>query len=303
MPKYEPQLVDTIMGAMAEGLTPQQIMETGRVSVPAGTVMSIIRDGKEHGWDDIKAVEAGAVTSMTLDDGPDEVETGPELLGAAAVDHQFGEGEVIGVDDYNDPDDDMGEPSSVHDMISQVSARAAEAKKPRHARRGKAPNRTNNPTLNKARRRREGGDPLMARKRLLADMKRLNPDFTYRWVLDRPGRVRQLTKFDDWDVVTDAHIEEATGGAVMAVAGRNDYEADNMVLLRKPMVYHRDDQIEKAAAVDAMDNMIKKGAQGEKLSDFGSDALQEVGKNADLSNTYVPKDAANDIGRVSESLD
>jgi hypothetical protein len=79
-----------------------------------------------------------------------------------------------------------------------------------------------------------------------------DPNYRYYWAADRPGRIEQLTKYDDYDFVTDD--ETAADGRNTSGGSRIERHADvdkfgNPVrhfLLRKPIEYHREDQKEKA---------------------------------------------------------
>lgn len=94
-----------------------------------------------------------------------------------------------------------------------------------------------------------------------------DPNFTYRWVNDRQGRVRQLTKQDDYEVVSATELtggdsETLTGtaeGTVMTRTGDSRI-GESVVLLKKPRNYYESDKAEEQKAIDARDAVLRKGA-------------------------------------------
>lgn len=85
-------------------------------------------------------------------------------------------------------------------------------------------------------------------------------EFTYRWVNDRSGRVRQMTEMDDWDVVSSEQINEdkpAEGTVVKRVGDK--FTGENMVLLRKRKEFHSDDEKKKQDALKAVDESLRQG--------------------------------------------
>lgn len=90
-----------------------------------------------------------------------------------------------------------------------------------------------------------------------ADFK--DPNFEYRWVNDRPGRVQQLHG-EDWDVVEGASQLDSNsiGTTVKRVSDR--FSGENTVLMRKPRKYYEEDQAEKKVALDKVDEALRRGA-------------------------------------------
>ena len=90
-----------------------------------------------------------------------------------------------------------------------------------------------------------------------ADFK--DPNYEYRWVNDRPGRVQQLHG-EDWDVVdgTSQLDSNSIGTTVKRVSDR--LSGENTVLMRKPKTYFEEDQAAKKAALDKVDEALRRGA-------------------------------------------
>lgn len=118
----------------------------------------------------------------------------------------------------------------------------------------------------KAERRRRKGMGNRARLKLsLPPHLENDPNYRYYWAADRPGRIEQLTQYDDYDFVTDD--EAAEDGRNTGLGKRIERHADvdkfgNPVrhfLLRKPIDYHREDQREKRERIDRTMAAIKRG--------------------------------------------
>lgn len=107
-----------------------------------------------------------------------------------------------------------------------------------------------------------------------------DPNYRYYWVADRPGRVEQLTKHDDYDFVIDA--ETAADGRNTGTGTRIERHADvdkfgepiRHFLLRKPIEYHLDDEREKADHRKKLMTAIERGKtpneQGEQIHSDGA---------------------------------
>lgn len=116
-----------------------------------------------------------------------------------------------------------------------------------------------------ARRRREGMGAERNMKLHVPEQAK-DPNFTYRWVNDRQGRVRQLTKQDDYEVVSSTELtggdrETLTGtaeGTVMTRTGDSRI-GESVVLLKKPKNYYESDKAEEQKAIDARDAVLRKG--------------------------------------------
>lgn len=290
--KYQRSVVETILRAQEQSITPAMMIDRGMVDVPLPTIMAIIRDEKIYGFANIISQEVNLLA--------DEDEPAP-----AADPFKTRRPHDFGVPEAEDAG--TGAPEVAARQAQQVEARKHEAK--RELPRGKKPaNTKDNISLNEERRRRRGGNPIDMRRRLLADMSRLHPEFEHRWVLDRPGRIAEKTLFDDWDIVTDAHVMEGMGGNVQAIAGTNHYNADKMVLLRKRKIYFDADAKAKLAEVSELEDQIRQGPQAPRSGQHSVDTLgpkevMERLKNGglDQSNTYVPVGEKITIGHVSET--
>lgn len=92
-----------------------------------------------------------------------------------------------------------------------------------------------------------------------------DPKYRYYWANDKPGRLDQLTKDDDWDYVTDqmtAGDERNTGvGTRIQRFAGTDAAGQPMMnfLLRKPREYDEEDQRAKHRANDERMAAIKQG--------------------------------------------
>ena len=112
-------------------------------------------------------------------------------------------------------------------------------------------------------RRRRRDDMGDGRLRNLAVTGHMDPNFEYRWINDDPGRVHNLTKRDDWDVVTDDQLGErhekdrGVGSGVERVVDR--VTGKRAILVRKPKDYFVEDRAKAQRRVDEIDQMIKRG--------------------------------------------
>ena len=299
---YDPALVEAVKEATEGGATPIDILQAGEIEVGSDALMALIRDAGEHGWDNIKAAEED-IGFLDGDDDDDFEDDDDEPIAASleAAAHEQSPS-------YSDADD------SDQSAVQQAGARAIEDlkedgrrnKKKKKPRGKKAANVKRNKVMNRARRRRKGGNPQDYRRRLLMDMQKKHPEFQYRWVLDRPGRIRAMHA-DDYDIVTDAHVDpDGEGGNVSATAGTNHYQADNMILMRKYKPWYDDDQKEKLKPVEELDAQIngQKTGGSSLVDNVGPQELIERLKSGgiDSTNTYVPVGEKNRVGQVSETL-
>jgi len=133
----------------------------------------------------------------------------------------------------------------------------------------------------KRRRRREGlGDERNLKLHIPESMK--DPGFEYRWVNDRPGRIRQLTVEDDWDVVDTAKMggdpdpdKNIAEGTVLSRVG-DKYTGEKTTLIRKPKDLYAADRKER-------DDKLK------KIEDTMRRAVPPVqGGLGDADNAYIP---------------
>lgn len=95
-----------------------------------------------------------------------------------------------------------------------------------------------------------------------------DPNFTYRFVNDRPGRVQNLTTMDDWDVVSDERLGAFDGTVVKRVA--DTYTGEKTVLLRKPKEFYEADKAVEQAIIEKNDEQLRNPAppEGQDPSKF-----------------------------------
>lgn len=112
-------------------------------------------------------------------------------------------------------------------------------------------------------RRRRREDITFGRMRNLAIEGDLDPRYVYRWINDSPGRIHNLTKRDDWDVVTtdmlqDRHEKDrGVGSNVERIASKSD--GMRCVLVRKLKDYYNEDKAREQSALDEIDAALKRG--------------------------------------------
>jgi hypothetical protein len=117
--------------------------------------------------------------------------------------------------------------------------------------------------VSERRRRREGSGAERNMKLHIPESKK-DPNFVYRWINARDGRVKHMTENDDYDVV---HANEIGGedptksvavGTVMNRVG-DQKTGEGMVLVKKPREYFEADKKEKLAHLAALDEAMKIG--------------------------------------------
>lgn len=119
----------------------------------------------------------------------------------------------------------------------------------------------------KTERRRRNGDHLSGRRvRLFVDENQLDREkYEYRWINDTGNRVYDLTKQDDWELVTDRdglvrpQDGTAQGAEVSTLGGIGPKGAERMVLVRKPKAYHDNDARKKSDAIDDVEASMRTG--------------------------------------------
>lgn len=114
----------------------------------------------------------------------------------------------------------------------------------------------------RAERRKKPGQTIMAGIKLSVDESKLDrANYHYRHVNDKDGRVQQLVG-QDYDIAPEiAKADSNSLGTVnSALAGTEEGRPYNTVLMRKHKVLFDDDQKEKQAPLDAMDEAIRRGA-------------------------------------------
>lgn len=105
-----------------------------------------------------------------------------------------------------------------------------------------------------------------------------DPNFEYRWVNDRPGRVRQMTQYDDWDVVSGIDPSSSAEGTVTTRIVDSG-AGEKGVLLRKPKEYYDEDRAEAEKALKARDDELRQGASTSPEGLSGPQAYVPGGRN------------------------
>lgn len=140
-----------------------------------------------------------------------------------------------------------------------------------------------------AQRRRRQGSGLETGMKLLIPESAKDPNFHYRWVNNKPGRVKQLTQMDDYDIVdcTDGSIDTGTAEGTVIKRTVDRREGDEAILVRKPLHFHEADKAEARKLLDARDEELRAG----KVQ--GADALS--GSEAYVPGGYRGQDGRNTI--------
>jgi hypothetical protein len=107
---------------------------------------------------------------------------------------------------------------------------------------------------------------------------KLDPNYTYRFINDEPGRVHRLTVLDDWDIVKSSEIEpnakdKGVGSQVERIVDRRS--GQRAILVRKRKDFYAADKAKEQAQIDDLEKSIKQGAAP------GPEALRE--------GSYVPQ--------------
>lgn len=134
------------------------------------------------------------------------------------------------------------------------------------------------------RRRRQGGEE--RNLKLYVPETSKDPNFVYRWVNDRPGRVRQLTTMDDYDVVSHSElnggdpdpVSNTAEGTVMSRTGDRTV-GERVVLVKKLREHYEADRKEYNSKLDARDEMLRKGTPPSQEGLSGETAYVPGGKN------------------------
>lgn len=115
------------------------------------------------------------------------------------------------------------------------------------------------------RRRREGLGAERGKKLHIPEESK-DPNFVYRWVNDRGGRVRQLTQMDDYEVVSSSELNggdpDPTGNTAEGTVMKRTADSgigESAVLLKKPREYYEADKKEEQKAIDARDEAMRRG--------------------------------------------
>ncbi len=121
---------------------------------------------------------------------------------------------------------------------------------------------------NRAERRRRDGVDAGLRKRLWVDETRLDhKKYVYRWANDDDARVRELTQFDDYDVVPPEEIDGSPTRHQFAAGENNTLRG--AVLLRKPKEFDEEDRAKKERRKDADMESLRVGRPAQDKDDGG----------------------------------
>lgn len=129
------------------------------------------------------------------------------------------------------------------------------------ARRGRPPNAERAAIQTKERRRKRGVGIITGLKLNVNEEILDRANFEYRFLNDRPGRIRAMTTQDDWELVeAPGHGSDQEGGHIGYHAGLGENNSSMRTLLaRKPKQWYEDDQREKQQPLDDIDHQIKRG--------------------------------------------
>ena len=137
------------------------------------------------------------------------------------------------------------------------------------------------------RRRREGIGPERNLKLYIPEESK-DPNFVYRWVNDRPGRVRQLTTMDDYEVVSHGELiggdpdpaGNTADGTVMTRTADSRI-GEKTVLVKKLREYYESDKREEQKLVDAREDAMRRAPpiSQEESSSGGPTAYIPGGRN------------------------
>lgn len=104
------------------------------------------------------------------------------------------------------------------------------------------------------------------------------PNFEYRFVNKRDGRVKQLYD-QDWDVVQQSEIDSKSIGTTVERAG-NSRDGESMILMRKPKKFYEEDKAKAAKRIDATEEAMRRAAPASPEGLSSSDgAYVPGGKN------------------------
>lgn len=116
-----------------------------------------------------------------------------------------------------------------------------------------------------------------------------DPDFQYRWVNNTPGRIKQLTEMDDYEVVSsaDGAIDAGKAGGTVVTRTVNRIEGDEAALLRKPRHFYEADKAEEQKLLDARDEQLRQGAAPSSEGLSGSEAYVPGGRSGQSGRNTV----------------
>jgi hypothetical protein len=132
----------------------------------------------------------------------------------------------------------------------------------------------------KVERRRRQGNGAERNMKLFIPEDVKDPNFVYRWVNNRPGRVKNLTTLDDYNVVNiaDNSIDPGKAGGTVVTRTADSREGEEAVLLRKPRKFYEADKAEEQKLIDARDEQMRRGAVKDSESLNGSEAYVPGGR-------------------------
>lgn len=111
--------------------------------------------------------------------------------------------------------------------------------------------------------------------------------YEYRWVNDTAGgRIHNLTKSDDWDIVNEPAIDgQGEGTPVKRFVGSNEHgQPLHAYLCRKPKEYFEEDRRKRLNAITEQESAMKRGPLP------SADGIKPA-------EAYVPAGHTNRIGR------
>jgi hypothetical protein len=104
------------------------------------------------------------------------------------------------------------------------------------------------------------------------------PGFVYRWVNNRPGRVRDLTQADDYDIVSSEEIAGKSLGTTVERAA-NKFDGETMILVRKPKEFYDQDKAKDQKQLDAQEEAMRRRPPASPEGLNGPEAYIPGGKN------------------------
>jgi hypothetical protein len=132
-------------------------------------------------------------------------------------------------------------------------------------------------TKEKTERRRQRGSNVLSGIKLGVDPKFLDEkNFAYRWINDNGGRIDQMTKADDWDLVRDPTKtgkpdSDGEGSLISKVVGRGESgQPMKAFLAKKPRNFYEEDQADKKASIDKTMESIKRGTPQTEAPGLGA---------------------------------
>ena len=103
-----------------------------------------------------------------------------------------------------------------------------------------------------------------------------DPNFVYRWIKSAVGRVQQLTKMDDYDLVTESDLPSKSVGTLVERAS-NKSDGESVVLVRKPRKFYEEDKAKEAARIDATEETMRRAPPASSEGLTGSDGVYVPG--------------------------